>query len=117
MAKVAIIGAAGRMGRLLVSNVLEHPGMSLAGALEHPACPFVGKDAAEVAGYPAAGVLITASLEEALKDAMDNEAIEITKDALLLSVRRRCPLMRFRRSMTLLTTEPESFLPPITASA
>ena len=69
MAKVAIIGAAGRMGRLLVSNVLEHPGMSLAGALEHPACPFIGKDAAEVAGHPAAGVAITASLEEALKDA------------------------------------------------
>ena len=69
MAKVAVIGAAGRMGRLLVSNVMSRPGMTLAGALEHPKCPFIGKDAGEVAGVGTAGVAITASLDEALKNA------------------------------------------------
>lgn len=69
MAKIAVIGAAGRMGRHLVTNILKTPGMSLAGAMEHPASEFLGCDAASVAGLPPCGVKITASLEEALKDA------------------------------------------------
>ena len=59
MAKIAVIGAAGRMGRHLVSNILKTPGMSLAGAMEHPASEFLGCDAASVAGLPPCGVKIT----------------------------------------------------------
>lgn len=69
MAKITVIGAAGRMGRHLVTNILKTPGMSLAGAVEHPASEFLGCDAASVVGLPSCGVRITASLEEALKDA------------------------------------------------
>ena len=36
MAKVTVIGAAGRMGRRLVTNILSTPGMSLAGAVSIP---------------------------------------------------------------------------------
>ena len=67
MAKITVIGAAGRMGRHLVTTILSTPGMSLAGAVEHPASEFLDRDAAVVAGLPACGVKITASLEEALK--------------------------------------------------
>jgi len=69
MAKVAVIGAGGRMGRMLVTNVLNTPGMSLAGALEFPGSPLVGTDAATLAGLAPCGVLITDSLAEALKNA------------------------------------------------
>lgn len=69
MAKVTVIGAAGRMGRRLVTNILSTPGMSLAGAVEYPASEFLGCDAASVAGLSACGVKITASLEEALENA------------------------------------------------
>ena len=69
MAKITVIGAAGRMGRHLVTTILSTPGMSLAGAVEHPASEFLDRDAAVVAGLPACGVKITASLEEALKNA------------------------------------------------
>ena len=69
MAKITVIGAAGRMGRHLVTTILSTPGMSLAGAVEHPASEFLDRVGAVVAGLPACGVKITASLEEALKNA------------------------------------------------
>ena len=50
MIKAVIVGAAGRMGRRLVANVLENPNFALAGAVEAPACPALGADAGELAG-------------------------------------------------------------------
>ncbi len=69
MTGLAIVGAAGRMGRRLVANALSTPGMSLAGAVEHPACPFLGQDAAVVAGLPPCGVKIVSSFEEGIAKA------------------------------------------------
>ena len=69
MADVVVVGAAGRMGRRLVANVLNTPGMSLAGAVEWSGSEFIGCDAASVAGLPPCGVKITASLPEALEKA------------------------------------------------
>ena len=59
MLNVAVIGAAGRMGRALVTNIIAHENMTLAGAVEYPGSPFTGQDAAVVAGLPACGVAIT----------------------------------------------------------
>ena len=69
MSKVTVIGAAGRMGRRLVANILSTPGMSLAGAVEWSGSPMIGCDAAATAGLQPCGVKITANLDEALENA------------------------------------------------
>lgn len=56
MTPIVVCGAAGRMGRLLVQLVLEEPTATLAGAVEAPEHPALGRDAGEVAGLAAAGV-------------------------------------------------------------
>ena len=63
---VVIVGAAGRMGRRLIANVMESENLSLAGAVEYPGSPFLGQDAGIVAGCGESGVKITDSLDEAL---------------------------------------------------
>ena len=69
MANVVIIGAAGRMGRILVSDVSKDEKLTLHGATEIPACPLVGQDAGVVAGCGEAGVTIVDSLAAALPGA------------------------------------------------
>ncbi|MGH8012748.1 MAG: 4-hydroxy-tetrahydrodipicolinate reductase, partial [Candidatus Binataceae bacterium] len=50
MGKLIVSGAAGRMGRLLVSLIAQDPAHELRGALEAEGGPHVGEDAGEVAG-------------------------------------------------------------------
>lgn len=66
MFKVIIIGAAGRMGRRLIANVLENPDFELAGAIECPDSPVLGQDAGSLAGVQPCGVGITSDLEALL---------------------------------------------------
>ncbi|MDD5698705.1 MAG: 4-hydroxy-tetrahydrodipicolinate reductase [Victivallaceae bacterium] len=69
MIKTAVIGAGGRMGRRLVSNILAAEDLTLVGASEAPGTPFIGQDAGILAGSAACGIKITADLDEALKNA------------------------------------------------
>ena len=70
MIKIAIAGAAGRMGRMLINEVVADPELQLAGALEYSGSPFLGADAAQLAGnQQPAGVPITADPLAAFKDA------------------------------------------------
>jgi 4-hydroxy-tetrahydrodipicolinate reductase len=57
--KIAVAGAAGRMGRELVRAVAATPGATLAGALDHPGNPVLGQDAGVLAGTGALGVPVT----------------------------------------------------------
>ena len=57
--RLAIMGAAGRMGRELIRVIHELPHCGVAGAVERPDSPFIGKDAGEVAGVGPLGVKIT----------------------------------------------------------
>ncbi len=69
MIKVAVTGAAGRMGGRIITLVTENAGMQIAGAVEandHPKC---GEDAGYVSGCGDLGVTITDSLEQALAEA------------------------------------------------
>ncbi len=59
MAKLIVSGAAGRMGRLLVSMIAADPQFTLVGALEAAAAGVSGRDAGEVAGAGKLGVPIT----------------------------------------------------------
>ncbi|HKK00633.1 MAG TPA: 4-hydroxy-tetrahydrodipicolinate reductase [Desulfuromonadales bacterium] len=69
MIKVAVTGAAGRMGGRIITAICEAEGTVLAGAVERPGHPQVGQDAGSLAGVGPLGVAISDSLEAALKDA------------------------------------------------
>jgi 4-hydroxy-tetrahydrodipicolinate reductase len=57
--RLAIVGAAGRMGSALIRAVHENKTAVVAGAVERAGSKFVGKDAGEVAGVGHLGVPIT----------------------------------------------------------
>jgi 4-hydroxy-tetrahydrodipicolinate reductase len=54
-----VVGAAGRMGRTLVRVIAETPGVVLAGAVERPGAPEIGKDSGLLAGLEPNGVAVT----------------------------------------------------------
>ena len=56
--KVAVAGAAGRMGRTLVTGVAAHDRLHLAAAIERPGAPEAGEDAGRLAGVGDLGVPI-----------------------------------------------------------
>jgi 4-hydroxy-tetrahydrodipicolinate reductase len=58
MTRIAIVGAAGRMGRHLVMACAESEEVQLTQALERPEGALIGADAGIVAGIEAQGVLI-----------------------------------------------------------
>ncbi|WP_374319282.1 4-hydroxy-tetrahydrodipicolinate reductase [Aquabacterium sp.] len=66
--KIAIAGASGRMGRMLIEAVQAADDAVLAGALDVPSSPAIGMDATAFSGQRS-GVLITADLQEGLKGA------------------------------------------------
>ena len=59
MTRVAITGAAGRMGRMLVQSIQETPGLTLGAAFERPGLSLLGSDAGELAGLGKLGVTLT----------------------------------------------------------
>ena len=66
--KIAIAGATGRMGKMLIEAVLNSPDAQLVGALEHDSCPLVGEDAGAFLGKKT-GVAISADITKALSAA------------------------------------------------
>ncbi len=63
--RIAIAGASGRMGRMLIEAVLNAPDCELAGALDVPANPALGSDAGAFLGRTT-GVIITSDVPAAL---------------------------------------------------
>ena len=57
--RLAVIGAAGRMGRTLVHTINETSGCSVAGGTERAGSEFIGQDVGPLAGLPELGVTIT----------------------------------------------------------
>jgi 4-hydroxy-tetrahydrodipicolinate reductase len=68
MNRIAIAGASGRMGRMLIEAVLGAPDCTLAGALDVNGSPAIGQDAGAFLGR-ATGVPITADLHQGLANA------------------------------------------------
>jgi len=66
--KIAIAGATGRMGRMLIEAVLNTPDVQLAGALEHSTCPQLGEDAGSFLGKKT-GVIISSDVAQVLANA------------------------------------------------
>ncbi|EYS96389.1 4-hydroxy-tetrahydrodipicolinate reductase [Cupriavidus sp. SK-4] len=65
---IAIAGASGRMGRMLIEHVLNTEGVSLAGALDVPGSPALGQDAGLLLGRQT-GVAISSDVEAVLSGA------------------------------------------------
>ena len=65
--RIAVAGASGRMGQMLVDAVNASPDCQLTGALDVPASPAVGQDAASFAGRTS-GVLIRSDIRQGLQD-------------------------------------------------
>ena len=66
--RIAIAGASGRMGRMLIEAVMQAEDTRLAGALDIAGSPHTAADAAAFLGSPA-GVLITDDIDHGLKNA------------------------------------------------
>jgi 4-hydroxy-tetrahydrodipicolinate reductase len=68
MTRIAVTGAAGRMGRMLIEavNVSEHA--SLTAAIERPGSSLIGADAGELVGLGTLGVKIAGNLAEVIND-------------------------------------------------
>ena len=66
--RIAIAGASGRMGRMLIEAVLNAPDCQLAGALDIPGNPALGLDAGAFLGRTT-GVVITSELATGLANA------------------------------------------------
>jgi 4-hydroxy-tetrahydrodipicolinate reductase len=64
--KIAIAGAAGRMGQMLIQRIANTDGCSLAGALESASSNALGRDAGEVAGVGVKGVKIVSDSAAAI---------------------------------------------------
>lgn len=66
--RIAITGAAGRMGRTLIEACDITEGVQVTAAIERPGSTFVGVDAGEMAGLGKLGVKIVDGIEAVLAD-------------------------------------------------
>jgi len=85
--KIAVAGASGRMGRMLVEAVLAAPDAQLSGALDVTGSPAVGRDAAEFLGR-ASGVAVTSDIPAGLAGA--DFLIDFTRPEGTLAHLRAC---------------------------
>lgn len=85
--KIAIAGAGGRMGRMLIEAVLNDPACRLAGALDVPGAPGLGQDAGAFLGKNT-GVTISDDLSQGLQDAQC--LIDFTRPEGTLNHLREC---------------------------
>ena len=89
---IAILGAAGRMGRMLVQTVRTETDTVLAAAVERRDSAFIGDDAGVVAGIDAIGVTIGDSLDHAL--AVADVCIDFTLPEPTIEHTEACRTMR-----------------------
>ena len=64
--RIGVVGAGGRMGRMLIEATLKGEGVVLGAAFDVPGSPAIGKNAGELVGLPA-DVLITDDVAAGLK--------------------------------------------------
>ena len=64
--RIAVTGAAGRMGKVLVEAVTNAEGLVLGAAIERPGSSLIGVDAGELAGVGANGIVVVDDLVSVL---------------------------------------------------
>ncbi|MFD0950870.1 4-hydroxy-tetrahydrodipicolinate reductase [Paraperlucidibaca wandonensis] len=98
MTRIAICGAAGRMGRALIAAVQAADGAELSAAIERSGSEFLGQDAGELAGVGRLNIAITDDLAKADFDV----AIDFTAPAATLTHAGIC--QRLGRGLVIGTT-------------
>ncbi|MES9829705.1 MAG: 4-hydroxy-tetrahydrodipicolinate reductase [Candidatus Thiodiazotropha sp.] len=68
MTRIAVVGAAGRMGRSLVTAVSETEGLDLGAATERKGSQLIGRDAGELAGIGHLNISLQADLKAVVDD-------------------------------------------------
>lgn len=68
MTRIAVTGAAGRMGKTLIEAVALNPDTTLTVAIERPESSLVGVDAGELAGIGHQGVTVVGDIKEVIDD-------------------------------------------------
>ena len=64
MTRIAVTGAAGRMGKTLIEAVANAEGVELTAAIERPESSLIGVDAGELAGLGKNGVVVVSDLSQ-----------------------------------------------------
>lgn len=67
-ARIAVTGAIGRMGKMLIAAVHQAEGVELGAAIVLPDSSVIGADAGEIAGIGKNGVCIAGHLEDVIND-------------------------------------------------
>lgn len=91
--KIAVHGAAGRMGQRVTALTLADPELELAAALEYVGSPSVGKDAGELCGAGKCGVEITSELGDRVDVVIDFSLPEALNGVLKVCESRKIPLV------------------------
>ena len=91
--KIAVNGAAGRMGQRVVALTLADPDLELATALEFAESPALGSDAGEICGAGNCGISITSELSERVDAVIDFSLPEALDSILVPCEQRKIPLV------------------------
>jgi 4-hydroxy-tetrahydrodipicolinate reductase len=86
--KVAVLGAAGRMGRTVLSCIFEAGDLTLVGAVTETGDALLGRDAGELVGSPSAGVPLTDDRSHGLHEAQ--VGVDFTLPAITEANLRAC---------------------------
>ncbi|MGQ9426501.1 4-hydroxy-tetrahydrodipicolinate reductase [Gilvimarinus sp. F26214L] len=86
--RIAVTGAAGRMGKMLIETLASADGAQLSAAIERPDSSLVGADAGELAGIGRNGVAVVGKLEDVF-DSFD-VLIDFTAPEATLANARLC---------------------------
>jgi 4-hydroxy-tetrahydrodipicolinate reductase len=92
--RVAVSGAAGRMGRTLIQAIHDSSGLRLCAAVDVAGNPFLGSDAGALAGIGDVGVLLSDDLPAALGHA--DVLIDFTRAAPCIENLRACADAKIR---------------------
>jgi 4-hydroxy-tetrahydrodipicolinate reductase len=68
MIRIAVTGAAGRMGKTLIEAIAMADGAHLTAAIERPDSSLIGADAGELAGMGKNGISVVGSIDDVLDD-------------------------------------------------
>ncbi|MBB3046826.1 4-hydroxy-tetrahydrodipicolinate reductase [Litorivivens lipolytica] len=86
--RIAVTGAAGRMGKTLIEAINLAEGCELTAALERPDSSLVGADAGELSGLGKNGVKVSGSIDEVINDF--DVLIDFTVPAATLANAKAC---------------------------
>ena len=100
MTRIAVMGAAGRMGKVLIEAVHQAPDVSLGAAIVSPNSSLLGVDAGELVGVGKLGVRLKNSIAAAADDF--DVLIDFTNPDLTLANLAEC--VRLKKAMVIGTT-------------